>query len=140
MSRYTAIHSIIWRDDVFNSLSEKVKLFFIYTLTSPHSNMLGLYLLPKSYIAYDMHWALKDVDKVIQELRELDFIRYDEKEIIYIPRFLKHNPITNINQMKGACNTLLNLPYRTFHEDVLNVLKECVDNASAKQHESKDSA
>ena len=139
MSRYTAIHSIIWRDDVFNNLSEKGKLFFIYTLTSPHSNMLGLYLLPKSYITYDMHWSPKDVDKIIQELQELDFIRYDENEMIYIPKFLKHNPITNINQMKGASNTLLNLPENSFQEDVLNILKASVNNASDKQQECMDS-
>ena len=139
MPRYTAIYSIIWRDDVFNTLSEKGKLFFIYTLTSPHSNMLGLYLLPKSYITFDMQWSTKDVDKAIQELQELGFIRYDENEMIYIPKFLKHNQIVNINQMKGACNTLLNLPSSAFHEEVMTILKDCVDSASDKQQDAMDS-
>ena len=140
MSRYSKVFSYMWRDEVFNTLSDRGKLLFVYALTSPHSNILGLYLLAKSYIAFDMCWSVEEVENIIQELQELDLIRYDENEVIYIPKFLKHNKISNMNQMIPALNTFLDLPKSSFHEDLLDKLKTSVDNAIDSQREKMDSA
>ena len=129
MPRFTAIHSKIWRDDTFNQLSDQGKLFFLYILSSPHSNMIGLYLLPQQYISHDLSWSMDTVNVVKKELVDLRLVKFDEHDIVYIPTFLKHNPVRNVSQMKGAVNTLTNLPETTFRKKILEALSQSVDLA-----------
>ena len=51
--RTRIIHTEIWVDDFFNSLSAKEKLLFIYFLTNDQVNIIHLYKLPESRIKAD---------------------------------------------------------------------------------------
>lgn len=61
---------------------------------------------------------------------DLDLVRFDKHEIVHIPSFLKHNPVRNLSQMKGAVNTLKNLPKSVFKERVIESLHESVEMAN----------
>ena len=108
---YQKIDVKIWRDEKFINLSEDAKSLFLYILTSPHSNSLGLYVLPKGYIIEDMKWSPKRLDKPLMELLDKQLIQYDEAvRMVFIKNQLKHRPLVNPRQVIGAANILKALP------------------------------
>lgn len=64
-----------------------------------------------------------------KELLDLGLVKFDEHDIVYIPTFLKHNPVRNVSQMQGAINTLTNLPETAFRKNILEALSHSVDMA-----------
>lgn len=108
---YQKIDVKIWRDEKFVNLSEDARILFLYILTSPHSNSLGLYVLPEGYILADLQWDLKRLGKPLEELLENDLIDYDDTvRLVFVKNQLKHRPLVNQNQVTGALNILKDLP------------------------------
>ena len=44
------IQTSIWYDDFFFALDQDEKLLFFFFLTNPHTNIGGVYQVPKAYI------------------------------------------------------------------------------------------
>jgi len=107
---YTKIESLIWKDKKFNELSNTSKLIFVYLLTTPHRNIIGLYYLPLDYLKFDLGLD-KGFSKGFSKLLENGFIEYDEDtNMILVKKFLKYNPLENKNQVTSAINRANDLP------------------------------
>ena len=120
MARYAQIYTQLWFDKGFGTLSERFKLFFIYVLSSPHSNMLGYYRLPLAYAANDLGWTIDQVKAAIRDMAH--FIAYDpQSEMLLVKKYLKYNQIENPNQAKGAIKLLEDLPASFLHP----IFREC---------------
>lgn len=52
----------------------------LYLLTSPHSNMIGIYYLPLPYIAHETSLPLKKLPGLLEVLRQCHFAYYDQLE------------------------------------------------------------
>lgn len=63
--RYQRIYSQIWYDEKFSALSDDAKLLFVYLLTSPHSNSVGLYVIRMAYIYADLNWNQKRLNDAL---------------------------------------------------------------------------
>ena len=138
--RYQRIFTNIWQDEKVLQLSEDGRLLFFYMLTSPHSNSLGLYVLPKQYILGDLGWDMKRLDEPFAELISQELIDYDgESRLVLVENHLKHNPIENENQAKANLKLIEKMPksylyskvisklnqrMKPFHEGLLKQLKE----------------
>lgn len=123
--RYIRIASKVWQDDKFRTISDEAKLLYLYILTSQHSNMIGYYLLPKPYVAYDLKWLPEQLDKRFTELLQIGLVKYcDKGDVVLIPNFLKYNTIQNPNQAKGAVNRLKEVPQNTLVDEFLACIKE----------------
>ena len=109
MSRYTTVESIIWHDEKFRSLPEDARTLFLYLLTSPHSNMLGIFYLPTLYACSDLQWEPERYLRGIDTLCHTLLIEVD-KDIIWVKNYLKHNQIRGPRQVTGAVNRLMALP------------------------------
>lgn len=108
---YSKIDDAIWRDDKIPLSSDDGKLLFFYMLTTLHRNILGMYVLPVPYIAYDLRWKESRVTAGIDELIKLELIRVHSREsIVLLPNFLRYNPLDNPNQVKAALNSLKTVP------------------------------
>lgn len=124
MGRYANIHSGIWTDQKIPNLSLEERLYFIYLLTSPHSNMIGFYRLPLMYACYDMRVDEKQIKKWNDSLIKAEMIAYEyATDMVLILNYLKYNPILNIKQAKGALNQVKNLP----HNGLYNRFLQCID-------------
>ena len=111
VARYTRIKCRLWRDEKVRALSEDGRICLLYVLTSPHSNILGLYVLAHGYAAADLGWELKRFTKPFAELLGQGLIEYDENtSLILIKNHLKHNPIENPHQVTAALKVLDELP------------------------------
>ena len=109
MSRYTTVESIIWHDEKFRSLPEDARMLFLYLLTSPHSNMLGIFYLPKLYACSDLQWDPERYQRGIDTLCHTLLIEVD-KDIVWVKNYLKYNQIRGPRQVTGAVNRLMSLP------------------------------
>jgi len=108
---YQKIEVKIWNDKKFRELSGNAKYLFLYLLTSPHSNSIGLYVLPKGYILEDLNWDFERLGGPFGELLDKGFIGYDETvRVIFIKNQLRHRPLENPNQVAGALKVLKALP------------------------------
>jgi hypothetical protein len=118
--RYQRIFTSIWQDEKVLQLSEDGRVLFLYILTSPHSNSLGLYVLLKQYILGDLGWDNKRLDKPFAELISQGLIDYDEKNrLILVENHLKHNPIANLNQVKANVKLTLRMPKSHLYSKVI---------------------
>jgi len=138
--RYQRIFTSIWQDEKFLQLSDDGRFLFIYILTAPHSNSLGLYVLPKAYILGDLGWDRERLDKPFAELLDEELVDYDESpRLILVKNHLRHNPIENENQAKANAKIVSMMPKshlyayviskldqfnKPFYEPLLKLLKE----------------
>jgi hypothetical protein len=123
--RYQKIHSQIWQDEKFIKLSEQGKYLFLYVLTSPHNNALGLYVLPRQYICSDLGWTPKQLRKPFEELLRERLILYDTAvNLICIKNHLKHNTVENKNQAIAARKIVESLPKSLMYSVILEQLRE----------------
>jgi NACalpha-BTF3-like transcription factor len=61
------------------------QLVAVYLLTSPHANMLGLYYIPKSFIAHETGMGFEGASKGLQRAIEAGFCEYDEAtEMVWV--------------------------------------------------------
>ncbi len=121
--RYQKIYVQIWNDEKFIELSEPSKIFFLYLLTSPHSNLIGAFVIKKGYIAEDLKWSIPRVDKAIKELVRDELILFDVKvSVVAVSNYLKYNPLENPNQFTGAVKIYKSLPRTSILSSVFNML------------------
>lgn len=111
MREYGTLYTEFWIDPITRTLSNDAKLLAIYCLSSPHTTSLGCFRIPLAYIAEDLGWPLKRVQKALREALEINFLAYDEASSwLFITKFLKWNVITNPNQWQGVKNLLQKVP------------------------------
>lgn len=123
--RYQRIHSQIWADEKFRALSESAKFLFLYILTSPHGNSIGVYVLPKQYIACDLEWSDKQLSIPFDELLAAGLILYDDpSRLICIKNQLKHNPLENPKQVKAAERIVAALPKSHLFSNIQELLNK----------------
>ena len=109
--RYQKIESKIWNDEKFIALTPMQQRLFFYVLTSPHNNLIGLYVLKAGYACEDLDITNRDFNRDLKCLCDNDLVEYDKTlKVIFIINFLIHNPITNPNQKKAAVKLLSSLP------------------------------
>lgn len=85
---FTKIDQLIWSDTKYKKTSEDGKFLFLYLLSCPHRNIIGLYFLPIQYGAFDLGWENKRFKKVLRELINIGFINYNfETNIVFIKIF-----------------------------------------------------
>jgi len=94
----------------FANLSKEAKLVFYHLNACPQTNAIGFFFYRVEYLAIDLKLELIEIKKVLNELEEGGFLKWDEKNnIIYLRGFLKLNPVTNPNQLKNALKLLQEL-------------------------------
>ena len=113
--RYQQIHTQIWRDEKFQELPEPAQKLFLYYMTSPHSNILGVYILPEIYALNDLKWTKPRQKRAYSEHKKLLFGKnlvafHDDLHLICVVNQLKYNPIRNENSAKSAIKVLESLP------------------------------
>ena len=111
MREYSHVHTCFWTDTLIQSLTDPAKLLALYLLTGPHTTMLGCFRLPVGYVAEDLKWEKKTVLQGLAELEKSGFMQRDTGlDWVWIPQFLKWNPIENPNQAKGIARLVEQLP------------------------------
>jgi len=119
------VASNFWGDKKVRSWNNDTIFLALYLLTSPHKRTEGLFRLPKGYIAADLNWDLKRLEKPFAKLIEDGFIKYDEEvEVIFIVNALKYQVPENPNQEKAAIKKLKALPETDLLDEFIEKTKK----------------
>jgi hypothetical protein len=93
---YGITRASFWTHPKIRRLSDPGKVLAHYLLTSPHTNAIGCFYLPASYIQADLQWPADKVAATQAEVAAIGFAHWcADTDWVLIPNFLKHNPIPN---------------------------------------------
>jgi len=140
MTEYSKVQKHIWNSRTFSRLSKDGKFLWLYLLTCPHGNMIGLFVLKPGYVQEDLGWKEKQFEKAFDELLNIrlsngcqGLIKYDsDNNLILIRNYLEHNPLKNPNQIKAAIKKICDLPFSPLFQN-LKQFSEQLDKQSGKQ-------
>ncbi|MGA0595420.1 hypothetical protein [Enterovirga sp. CN4-39] len=88
MRSYAQVNPQFWMSEGGRRLRKfgpEALLVAVYLETSPHSNMLGLYYIPKLYLAHETGLGIEGASKGLQGCIEAEFCRFDEaSEVVWV--------------------------------------------------------
>lgn len=94
MRGYAKISPQFWIGDTGRKLrdaGQEAMLVGLYLLSNPHANMLGLYYLPKLFIAHETGLGLEGASKGLRRAIEAAFCSYDEaSEMVFIHEMARY--------------------------------------------------
>jgi hypothetical protein len=122
MRDYSAVVPTFWTGKTgkqIRALGAECQVVALYLLTSPHSNMIGLYYLPKIYLAHETGISMEGACKALQSLSEVHFCTYnDDAETVFVHEMARYQIGTELvatdKRVKGVENEL-----KKFHNNPL---------------------
>lgn len=107
--RYSRVPERFWPSTL--SWPDEMRLFSLYSMTSAHRTLEGIFLLPIPYASADLRWNEKKVCKAIAFLTDAMFLRFDSTtNMMLIVDALKVQAPENENQAKSCLRRIANLP------------------------------
>ncbi len=83
----------------------------MYLVTCPHGNSVGLFPLALPYVAEDLQWSAREVDRAFAALEAEGLAYFDpDAGVVYVPAILTWDPISTEAQARGAVRRLSALP------------------------------
>ena len=130
MRKFGIVHSRYWSWALENDLDDFSKTLGAYLLSCDHGNSIGCFKCPKTYISEDLGRPLPGVTKALASLYEGAFLMFcDTSKFIFLPKYMKWNPLQHKNHVKGALNIAESLPSSFLYADkVLECIKELTDD------------
>lgn len=105
------IRSQFWDDEDLKACAPATKMLALYLLTSNHTNAIGCFRLPAAYILSDTNLDVETLETALAELRNVGFMKPCERvPWIWIPNYLKHNPLENPNVWRKCVKELALIP------------------------------
>jgi hypothetical protein len=102
MARYRKIDPRMWNDDKFRTMSHEGQLVWIYMLTGPDSNRIGLYQFSIARASEDIGIETASVRRSIDVIMSSGMAFYDDhSRLIFIPKWLEYNEPSGANQAVG---------------------------------------
>lgn len=119
MAQYYRVKPKYWKGDR-RQWTDQEKLLGLYLMTCDHRNLEGLYWLPKAYIANDLGWSTKAVERALATLITSNFCKYDETaEVVLVVKALEHQAPSTTNQIKGAVASLDAVPSTSLWDEFM---------------------
>ena len=98
MAQYRTLKMDFWSDPFIEDLPYMGKYVYLYLITSPHTNNLGILDISRKKIAYETGMTVEDVETQIEDLRSKGKLFVDGTSILLI-NFIK-NQTYNSQNMK----------------------------------------
>lgn len=122
MRDYSVIVPTFWTGKTgreIRALGPECQVAALYLLTSPHSNMIGLYYLPKLFISHETGLTIEGASKALCSLSEAHFCTYDEEsETVFVHEMARFqigaDLVATDKRVKGVENEL-----KKFHNNPL---------------------
>lgn len=114
-----SVNTKFWDDPFVEGLKPIEKLLFLYFLTNPLTNVLGIYEISIKRISFDTGVDQKTITKALESFQRVNKVYYVHNHII-LANFLK-NQSMNDNMKTGAVNA-----WNDLTEDVKQ-LSDCED-------------
>lgn len=122
MRDYSSVVPTFWTGKTgreIRAIGPECQVVALYLLTSPHSNMIGLYYLPKLFISHETGLTIEGASKALQSLSEVHFCTYDDDtETVFVHEMARYqigaDLVPTDKRVKGVENEL-----KKFHNNPL---------------------
>lgn len=109
MRDYSKVNGQFWTGKTGKALrgDAQAQIVAMYLVTSPHSNMIGVYHCPILYVAHETGLPIEGASKGLQRLIEGEYCTYDEaSETVFVHEMAKYqigeSLSPNDKQVKGV--------------------------------------
>lgn len=109
MREYGQVQCAFWQSQDFQSIDDPARLLFLYLITGPHSNGLGVFRLPFGYITADTGWDADKIQYALDGLERVSMV-FREGQYVCIRGFLRWNRIINPNSAAARMKEFRSLP------------------------------
>lgn len=89
--RQRTISDYFWRDPEICDLTQEDKATLLYLLTSPSSNIIGVYQVVWRIAAAEMGWTSEQLLGVIERLQLMNLVSFNEAGWVWVRIWWKHN-------------------------------------------------
>lgn len=100
MAKYRTTQMGYWNDPYIERLSKDGKLLYIYMITSPHTNNLGVLEVTLKKIAYETDIDVETIDGLLNQM-ERDGKVVRDRDTIWLVKFIKHQCTVSSLLLKG---------------------------------------
>lgn len=122
MKKLRSINTNVWDDVWFVELEPEEKLIWLYLLTNPLTNLIGIYEISKKKIQFDTGIeSFERVSKALERFEKDGKAFYFSNHIILVNFFA--NQSYNTNMLTGAKNMFNELPNELINRVASNPLK-----------------
>lgn len=105
------LKTVMWQRPKFHALSDDGKMLWLYLISCPHGNAIGVFVCSLGYMMSDLKWQPERLLETVSELLAKGFIQRDDTfDLIVINGWWDHNTIENPNVATGALKTFEALP------------------------------
>lgn len=120
MAIYRNVSMSFWTDPkVDNEFTPDDKLFYLYLLTNPHTNLCGCYEISKKQIAREIGFSIETVEALITRFTENKTIIYDNETYeLLIINWSRYN-WTNSEKLRAAISLEIENVKNTYFADYL---------------------
>lgn len=109
MSKHRIVKSEFWVDDYFEDSPVKEKLFFLYLLTNPETNILGIYKTTIKRMSFETGLSKSDIELLINKFSKSDKVHFVESHILMVNHHKHQMP--NTTMKKGIIKLIMQLPF-----------------------------
>lgn len=117
MRDFCKISPLFWTGKTGKSLrgDHESQVVALYLMTSPHSNMIGIYTLPLMYLAHETGLTQEGASKALARLSEAGFCTYEgDTELVWVHEMAKYQIgeqlLVSDKRCKGVQNELAKVP------------------------------
>lgn len=117
MAIYRNIHISFWDDPkVLDDFTPEEKYFFLYTMTNPHTNLLGCYEISKKQISDETGYTKEVIEKLLDRMQNThNVLRYSNStKELYVVNWHKYNWTGSEKQMIAIRSQLSNVKDPSF--------------------------
>lgn len=109
MSKHRIVKSEFWVDDYFEDLPVKERYFFLYLLTNPETNILGIYKTTIKRMSFETGLSKSDIELFIDKFSGSDKVHFVESHIIMVNHHKHQMPSSTMK--KGIEKLIMQLPF-----------------------------
>lgn len=104
--KFTMVQASLWRSKRLRAVeSNEARLLYVYLLTCPFSNSIGVFDFDPGYAAVDMPY-LPDPEKLLAQLEAVDLIRR-AGDTLMITQYSRFSPVVSWQHAVSAINDCL---------------------------------
>lgn len=106
--KYVSIKTTFWIDSDIEKMTPEDKLFYLYLLTNPKINQIGLFELSIRHAALETGFNTGTIQKLLKRMESLGKIKVSKttKELLIL-KFFNHNK-TKSEKLLNHCKSLIN--------------------------------
>lgn len=108
MSKHRVVKSDFWVDEYIEELSKLERYFFLYLLTNPNTNILGIYKNTFKRMIFETDFERPEIEEILAKFSEDDKVHFIDNHIIMV-NFQKHQK-PNDKMKTGIKKLLFSLP------------------------------